>query len=281
MDATAKKHYIFPHPARPNILECDMKSDTFACEAEVEEHHWWFVGRRRLFGDVLSGLPLSQNAPILDVGTSTGTNLRMLRELGYTNVTGVDLNDDALRFCQAKGFQNVRHGNICALPFEENTFDLVLATDIIEHVDDDDAALKEVLRVVRPGGAALITVPAFTLLWGPQDVVAEHRRRYRMGNLRERAARAGWTIQESFYFNYLLFFPIFFARKILQLFRVRLRSENDVNTPLMNRVLTKLFSWDVRTASVLHPPFGVSILAVCKKNASSPSADVAPVARAA
>ncbi len=145
-----------------------MKSDTFACEAEVEEKHWWFVGRRRLFGGVIRDLTLAKEAAILDVGTSTGTNLRMLRDLGYSNVTGVDLNDDAIRYCKSKGFPDVRKGNICELPFADNSFDLVLATDIIEHVDDDLAALREVLRVVRPGGTALVTVPAFKSLWGPR-----------------------------------------------------------------------------------------------------------------
>jgi ubiquinone/menaquinone biosynthesis C-methylase UbiE len=91
----------------------------------------------------------------------------MLSDLGFKHVTGVDMSDDAIRFCAEKGL-----GHVEKLPFDNVSFDVVLATDIIEHVDDDNRALAEIARVLRPGGKVLITVPAFQALWGLQDEVA-------------------------------------------------------------------------------------------------------------
>ncbi len=252
-----------------------MQAATFAAEAEVEESHWWFVGRRKLFGRLIHGMSLSPRAEIVDVGTSTGTNLRMLRDHGFTNVEGVDLSPEALRYCESKGLGQVRLGSILDLPYQDESFELALATDIIEHVDRDDLALAEIYRVLRPGGRAIITVPAFMSLWGPQDVVAEHRRRYRRRQLIERIEQAGLHVVDSYYFNYLLFVPIFVARKLLRLFKIPIRSENDVNFGLMNAVLRGVFGFDTWSARVVRPPFGVSIMAVCQKpnsNASSSGA---------
>src|SRR5262249_41444785 len=144
--------------------------------------------------------------------------------------------------------------------FSSESFDFVLATDVIEHVRDDVAALEEICRVLRPGGYALITVPAFASLWGLQDEVALHYRRYRLRTLVERVAGVRLTIVRAYYFNYLLFAPIWIARQIMRFARLRLQSENEVNSPLTNRALTTIFRLDVATAPILRPPFGVSAL---------------------
>jgi 2-polyprenyl-3-methyl-5-hydroxy-6-metoxy-1,4-benzoquinol methylase len=75
----------------------------FAAEAEVEDTHWWFVGRRQLFASELSEMTPQRQAAILDAGTGTGSTLRMLRDLGYSNVTGVDASEEAIRYCALKG----------------------------------------------------------------------------------------------------------------------------------------------------------------------------------
>jgi SAM-dependent methyltransferase len=244
-----------------------MRATTYAAEAEAEANHWWFVGRRRMFARMVGEMALSPHASILDVGTSTGTNLRMLLELGYRKVQGLDLSPEAQRYCAEKGLGDVRLGSILDLPFDDQAFDLVLATDVIEHVDQDDVALQEVHRVLKPGGRTIITVPAFMALWGPQDVASEHRRRYRKHELLERIERAGLEVIDSYYFNYLLFGPIFVARKLLQVIKLPLRSENDLNFGLMNTVLREVFDLDTRSAARLQPPFGVSIAAVCRRPA--------------
>jgi ubiquinone/menaquinone biosynthesis C-methylase UbiE len=160
-----------------------MDITAYAAEAAIEADHWWFVGRRLLFADVIRGLGLARDAEILDVGTGTGANLRLLRNLGFVRITGVDQSSDAIRFCGEKGLGAVQLGDIAALQLPDRRFELVLATDVIEHVDDDLAALRELRRVLKPGGYLLLTVPAFHLLWGLQDDVSHHKRRYRLHKL--------------------------------------------------------------------------------------------------
>jgi len=241
---------------------------TYAVEAKVEATHWWFVARRRLFARLIERQRLERNARVLDIGTSTGTNLRLLKELGFSNRQGLDSNEHAIRWCAEKGLGEVKLGDVCDLPFADREFDLVLATDVIEHVDDDVKALQEVYRVLAPGGTAIISVPAFPSLWGLQDDVAHHRRRYRKNDLLEVIRRGGLSCSDSFYFNYLLFAPIWVARQVVNSLAIRLNSENEVNTPMLNRLLTWIFMVDIMTAEVIRPPFGVSIVAVTVRNAS-------------
>ena len=246
-----------------------MEASTYAVEAEVEATHWWFVERRALIVRILSSLGLDSSAYVLDIGTSTGTNLRMLRDQGFTDFTGVDLSEDAIRWCAEKGLGQVRQGDVCALPFPDSTFDLVLATDIIEHVDRDDIALAEIARVLRPGGRAMLTVPAFESIRGLQDRVAHHKRRYLKQQLLDRVREAGLVPGKAFYFNSLLFIPIWLARRVIDLLSIPLASENQVNSPWINAVLLRIFALDTRLAQTGMFPFGVSILAVATKPASA------------
>jgi len=243
-----------------------MDTETYAAEAETEETHWWFVGRRRLFAREISRLEIAKSAAVLDVGTSTGSNLRLLADLGFVRASGLEMSEDAIRYCRAKGFARLCCGDVCDLPFADASFDLVLATDILEHVEDDQRAVREIARVLRPGGHVLITVPAFPSLWGLQDRVARHRRRYRMGQLCERLSAGGFSVDRAYHMNFLLFFPIWAARRLIDLLGVRIDSEARINSPLLNLVLRAIFSVDTAVASHLRPPFGVSILAIaCKR----------------
>jgi SAM-dependent methyltransferase len=242
-----------------------MDIAAYAVEADVEENHWWFVGRRWLFSREIAALGLPVDAPILEVGTSTGTNLRMLGDLGFQRVAGLDLSDEAIRFCADKKLGNVRRGDVCALPFEDASFELVLATDILEHVADDALALREIARVLKRAGRTLITVPAFDSLWGLQDEVAHHLRRYRLPPIKSAVEAAGLRVVRCFYFNYLLFVPIWLARQVLRALHIELASENQLNSLLLNRLLTYFFELDLRTAPWLTPPFGVSIFVLAEK----------------
>jgi SAM-dependent methyltransferase len=238
---------------------------TYTAEARIEATHWWFVGRRRLFACEIARLGIRPDARTLDIGTSTGTNLRMLRDLGYRRVTGLDFSVDAIRHCEEKGLGPVRQGDVCALPFPDASFDLVLATDVVEHVDDDRRALAEIARVLAPGGAVLITVPTFPSLWGTQDRIAQHKRRYRLRPLVMKIEDAGLAVTRRYYFNYLLFIPIWAARRIIDRLGIALKSEGDVNSPLLNVALKVVFEADTRTAAILRPPFGVSALVIARR----------------
>lgn len=242
-----------------------MDAANFAVEAQVEEGHWWFAGRRKLFARELRRAGLNSDCRVLDVGTGTGGNLRMLRDLRARNVTGLDSHDLAIAYCESKGLGTVHRGDICALPFADGDFDFVISTDVIEHVDDDAAALRELARVLRAGGKALIAVPAFQSLWGLQDVVAHHKRRYRMRPLLERLRAAGFVPHRYYYFNYLLFAQIWLARRLIDLLSIKRDSEAEFNSPFLNRCLSAIFTIDILTAPLLRPPFGVSMLVIAER----------------
>jgi SAM-dependent methyltransferase len=242
-----------------------MDLAVYAIESRAEATHWWFVGRRRLFAREIARLGLAREARILDVGAGTGSNLRLLAGLGFKRVQSVDQSDEAIRFCAEKGLGAVAKGDASALPFPDGRFDLVIASDVIEHIDDDRRALREFARVLAPGGRLLLTVPAFQALWGLQDEVSHHRRRYRLRPLLGLIAAAGLTPRRHYYFNYLLFTPIWLARRLIDLLAVPLASEARLNNPIINRLLTAIFRLDVASAPWLKPPFGVSALAVAAK----------------
>ncbi len=242
-----------------------MKKTTYEAENETEELHWWFVGRRQLFGRIIRSLALPQNANILDIGSSTGTNLRLLADLGQTNIKGLDPSPEARKFCAKKGLAEVLLGNVKNIPYEDNSVDLALATDIIEHVDEDNIALIEIFRILKPGGYLLLTVPAFQSLWGIQDDVSQHKRRYRKKGFNILVKSSGFEIEKSYYFNYLLFIPIWATRVFLKIFKPSLRAETDINSKLINLILLKIFKADILSAGTVRPPFGVSILTLSRK----------------
>ncbi len=242
-----------------------MDQAVFAAEARIEETHWWFVVRRKLFSGVISDLDVPADAAVVDIGTGTGANLRLLRDMGFTNVTGIDPSADAARWCAQKGLGDVRQGDVRALPLPDGSVDLVLATDIVEHVDDDARAVAEIRRVLKPGGVALFTVPAFPSLWGLQDDRSHHYRRYRMAPFLALLRGGGLEVEKRFHFNYLLFAPIYLTRQIVSMLKLKLDSENDINNAFVNWVLTAIFGLDVAMAPRLNLPFGVSIFALARR----------------
>jgi SAM-dependent methyltransferase len=244
-----------------------MNSDVYAIEAQVQQAHWWFVGRRRLLTRLLRSLEPQRHWRVLEVGVGTGANLPVLASLGVKQVVASDWSMEALDHTAVAGVTRAR-ADATRLPFALAAFDLVLAADVIEHLDDDRTALREFARVLRPGGHLVLTVPAFPSLWGPQDIVAHHRRRYRRSPLLTLMREAGITISGAFYFNYLLFGGIWAMRKVLMRLGVTVHSENEINTPLMNRILTRVFAVDIDSAPRIKPPFGVSLCVLGRKPAA-------------
>ena len=174
-------------------LPQEMQPHTYPILYEVEEKHWWFVGRRRIVASFVAEICRKMGrhpTRILDVGCGTGANLEMLSQFG--DAEGVDVSQEALAFCRARGLERIRHGEAERLPYEDESFDLVTALDVVEHLDDDVAGLCEMRRVLRPGGHALLFVPAFMFLWGVQDDVSHHRRRYTLSQLRRVVGQAGF-----------------------------------------------------------------------------------------
>lgn len=242
-----------------------MNPEVYDVEARVSDSHWWFAGRRRLFSRLIRRLDPARSWRVVEVGAGTGANLPVLRATGAQRVFACDVSVEALR--RLGDQTTLTRADAAHLPFKSNSIDLLLAADVIEHLDDDRAALREFMRVLRPGGHLVLTVPAFPSLWGPQDIVAQHRRRYRQSPLLDLVRQEGGQVSTCFHFNYVLFTPIWLARKILLALDVQVASENQINTSMLNSVLTRVFFADVDTAPIVKPPFGVSLCVVAAKPA--------------
>lgn len=248
-------------------LPQEMQKHTYAIMDEVEGSHWWFVGRRAILENFLKSISDKIRDPlvpirILDVGCGTGANLEMLSQFGTAE--GVDVSDDALEFCRQKGL-NAQKGLAETLPFADETFDLTTALDVVEHLDDDIAGLKEMYRVTKKSGYSLIFVPAFMWLWGVQDDISNHRIRYTKTQIVERLEKAGYKIERATYANWTFFAPILAGRTLMKLTGIKPVSENNVNVPALNGVFGKLFGAERFWLKNFDFPFGVSIVIVAKK----------------
>jgi SAM-dependent methyltransferase len=154
------------------------------------------------------------------------------------------------------------------LPFADESFDVVTALDVVEHLDDDVAGLREMNRVLQPEGRALIFVPAFMWLWGVQDDISHHRIRYTRKQIVERLRSAGFEIERATYANFTFFLPILIGRALMKITGIKPESENNVNISALNGVFGKLFAAERFWLKLADFPFGVSIVIVAKKNSS-------------
>jgi SAM-dependent methyltransferase len=254
-----------PHANTINVLPKEMMEHTYPILYQIEQSHWWHVGRRKIIAGFVKDIcdrMKDRKARILDVGCGTGANLLLLSQ--YGDAEGVDISEDALSFCRERGLKQVKLGAAEQLPYDEALFDLVTALDVVEHLDDDVAGLKEIRRVLRPGGRALLFVPTFMFLWGVQDDVSNHRRRYRLPELKRVLNEAGFEVERATYANITFFAPILLMRKLIRLTGIKTKSENSINVPALNGVLGRILGAESTVLRYTNLPFGVSGLCVAK-----------------
>jgi len=242
-----------------------MMEHTYPILFRVEQSHWWHIGRRQIIASFVEDIcrRVTDRRPrILDVGCGTGANLLMLSK--YGDAEGVDVSEDALAFCRERGLGNVKLGAAEDLPYDDGTFDLVTALDVVEHLDDDLAGLREMRRVLRPGGRVLLFVPTFMFLWGLQDDVSNHRRRYRMPELQRVLEQAGFEVERTTYANITFFMPILAMRKLMRMTGIKAESENNINVSALNGVLARMLGAESFVLRYMNIPFGVSGLCVAR-----------------
>jgi SAM-dependent methyltransferase len=172
---------------------------------DVDEHHWWYRGRRQIIRTELDRLALPSPAQVLDAGCGSGRTLEELRD--YGEVHGVELDPKAAEVARARGVGEVEIGRLEELPWPDARFDLITCLDVVEHTPDDRVALRELRRVCAPGGWLLVTVPAYQALWSMHDDANHHFRRYGRRTLRAAALDAGWQLRRMTSFNSLLLGP--------------------------------------------------------------------------
>jgi ubiquinone/menaquinone biosynthesis C-methylase UbiE len=228
----------------------------------LEDDYWWYRGVRALL-DVWLRRHAPPGCRILDAGCGTGGHLTTFARYGA--VVGIDIEVGALRWAQdrVRGRTDVRlvAASVQALPFPAASFDIILSLDVVCNLWDDEAALREFRRVIRPNGRLFLQLPAYGWLWTGHDVAVGHKRRYTAAEVRRKLTATGWVPQRVDYANSLLFPIVVLRRWVRRMTHDPPRSDLTPLPAWLNRILTGLFVREMRRAAIRGWPFGLSVTA--------------------
>ena len=235
---------------------------------KVEKEHWLMVVRRSIVRDSLAAYLTKrpEETRLLDFCCGSGIFIEELQREGF-DTYGLDISAEAVRFGELNGIKNLDVIDSHKISFSDNTFDAVLSMDMLEHLENEDWALSEIERVLKPGGIAVVMVPAYMFLWGVQDKASHHYRRYTKGKLLDQIKKSTkFELMRSSYFNTFLFPAIAVVRLISRLFGFQGReSDYDLNSPFLNKIFFSIFNTERKALTYMNFPFGVSVLTVLKK----------------
>jgi SAM-dependent methyltransferase len=242
-----------------------MKQQFAKQYANLEEWHWWFRGRQRILESVLlREFGPGDSISIASVGCGPAEGLQWLKQ--FTGPCGKIVGIDVEPMHARRIAPHIEYvvGMLETAPFADRSFDAVLALDVLEHLDNDATGLYEAARMVKPGGLLLVTVPALPSLWGGQDVISHHLRRYTKATLLRTFERAGLPTPCVSYFNMLLFAPVAclrWARRALGKATLARSDFDDTRPGLMNEILASIFAAESHIVPRIPLPIGVSLLA--------------------
>ena len=229
--------------------------------AELDDRHWWYRARRKIIAELIRReAHLPDNAQILEIGCGTGHNLAMLS--GFGHVEGLELDDEARALSEKRLGREVMSSPLPELAgVPDRHYDLIGAFDVIEHIDDDRAALASIATKLKSGGTFMMTVPAHQWMWSAHDAVNHHKRRYSRRSLKALIDGSPLELKRVGYFNSLLF-PLALAERAAS--KLRGRKEADVTLPpaLLNNALEKVFAAERHLVGRLPLPPGLSLFAV-------------------
>ncbi len=240
----------------------------------LERNHWWFRARLEILESMLQKiiLPSNQQAiKVLNAGVATGATTTMLEKYGA--VTSLEYDKDCCTFLKNELKIEVTNASLTDLPFENNSFDLVCAFDVVEHIEDDQLAVSEINRVLKKDGMVFLTVPAFNFLWSHHDEVNHHFRRYTSSQLTKVVSGNRFAVNHTTYFNALLFPPIFLIRIFSKLLPKKKNIEttgSDFERFNSSSFINKCFYWIFKKEKWWLDkkwsfPFGVSLMLIGKK----------------
>ena len=245
-----------------------MKTDFEKTYHSVEKKHWWFVGRRAIIVKLIKEFfPRRQNIKILEIGCSGGPLLKLLLSQGYSDVVGIDNSKEAITLCKERGFENVFLMDGVNPRFDREQFDVIIASDVLEHIQDDKRAVKGWQRIVKRGGIVICFVPALRILWSKHDEDNKHYQRYTKKDLEYVFKDNGYTIMRSSYWNVALFLPIFIYRFLMRSL-ARKDSANQLRDSniFINILLIQLLRIENALLSIgINYPLGVSVFVIAQK----------------
>jgi SAM-dependent methyltransferase len=243
-----------------------VEPEEYARIAAAEDEHWWYRNARALMSAAL-GPWLGRDQLILDAGCGPGGNAEWLARHG--RVVGIDLAPEALELVRARRRSIVAvRGSVEALPFPRGRFDVVIAVTVMYTVPDDSAALRELARVLRPGGVVVVLEPAFPALRRAHDSTVHGRRRYRRTELAALATSAGLRVERS---TYACSFLAPAAAGLAVVDRLRRRppakTGSDVERRWLDEIFAPLAGLERRWLERHRVPFGTSVLIVASRPA--------------
>jgi SAM-dependent methyltransferase len=244
-----------------------MERQAFDRMAELDGQHWWYLARRSILSELIGRvIRPPENARNLEIGSGTGHNLEMLQSFG--SVEAAELDPQARELSARRLGKPVHDAALPELADRiDGGFDLIALLDVLEHVQNDREALAAIYRMLKPGGALLLTVPANPWMWTAHDAIHHHHRRYRKREIAALARDAGYDVQLLSPFNSLLFPPIAAVRAVGKLTG---REESDDRLPPgpVNALLRQVFEAERYLVGRVPLPFGVSLVAVLRRPSS-------------
>lgn len=245
-----------------------MEDELYKIYSSVERTHWWCVGRRQFTQYLIRRYFRESRKPvILDVGCNSGLLVSELQKKG-NEVYGIDFSKKAIQFGLSQGVKNLAVGSLAnnKLGCDKKKFDIIMYLDVLEHIKNDCVELKLIDERLTEGGLVIIMVPAFQWLWGRQDDISHHYRRYTRRDLLSKIqVQVGWKILKSTYFNTFLLPPIFLMRKLERNIGRSSYTDFDINNMILNFIFKIVFLIEIFLLRFISIPVGVSLCLVAKK----------------
>jgi SAM-dependent methyltransferase len=229
--------------------------------AELDERHWWYTARREVLAALIRRLARPPaGAQILEIGCGTGHNFAMLGEFG--DVDALELDEEMRGFAEKRLGRTVMSTPLPELlGVDDAHYDLIGAFDVIEHIDDDRAAVASIATKLKPGGKFVMTVPAHQWMWSAHDVVNHHKRRYSKRALKSLIEGSPLKLEKIGYFNSLLF-PAALAERLSSKLRGKDNAELTLPPAPLNAALEFTFALERHLIGRLPLPSGLSLFAV-------------------
>ncbi len=227
---------------------------------KMNDNNWWFVTRNEIIYQLIKSYKKDKDLKILDAGCAGGSLLFYLKEKGYSMLYGIENNERLIRKVNF-GNINVKVGDVLNSGFENDFFDVVVASDVIEHIDEDEKLIFEVWRILKKGGIFIVFAPAFRFLWSYHDVINEHKKRYTKKELMKKIEKCNFKVLRASYWNFSFFFPTLFLRWIKSLFKIR--SNDYYSFPsFLNNLIILMLSVENSILKYINMPWGVSVFVV-------------------